>query len=449
MIEIILLFISLVLILACGVFVAAEFSLIAVNRSTVERLSEKGDRHAQGVLRALTTLSTQLSSAQVGITITNLLIGFLAEPAIAMLLRPGLEALGVPSGATAPIAITLGLVLATALTMVFGELVPKNLAIAKPLATAKFIQAPLHLFTDSTRWVIRLLNGSANAVLRKMGIAPQEELASARSADELISLVRRSAEKGTLLRETAIMLERSLNFGDLTVQDVMTPRVRVKALAQDSYVKDVIELARNTGLSRFPVYGKNLDDVVGMVHIKHAFAIERSARKRTPVSAIMRPPVLVPATLELEPLLEDLRAGGFQMGIVIDEYGGMDGLVTIEDVLEEIVGEVHDEHDRIRASFRLMTDGTWLLSGLLRPDEVGEELGIFLPEEEEVETIGGLMLHHLEKIPVVGDTTALRCMDRGGETRLAQLTVERMDGRRVDRIRMLLSTPADDEGDEQ
>ena len=443
MIEFVLLFTSLLLILACGVFVAAEFSLIAANRTTVERLAARGDGRAKGVLRALTTLSTQLSSAQVGITITNLLIGFLAEPAISELIRPWLEALGISGKLVTTLAVLLGLVLATALTMIFGELVPKNLAIAKPVATAKRVQGPLLFFTSVMRWPIRVLNGSANAFLRKINIEPQEELASARSADELISLVRRSAEKGTIPRETAIMLERSLNFGDLTALDVMTPRVRVKALPKDAYVSDVFELAKHTGLSRFPVYGQSLDDVVGFVHIKHALAVARAERRKTALSTIMRPPILVPSTIELEPLLENLRAGGFQMAIVIDEFGGMDGLVTIEDLLEEIVGEVHDEHDRIRSDIRLMSDGTWLLSGLLRPDEVGEELGIFLPEEEEVETIGGLMLHHLEKIPAVGEWAELRCVDREGNEMIALLTVERMDGRRIDRIRLLLSTPGE------
>jgi CBS domain containing-hemolysin-like protein len=223
MIEIVLLITSVLLILACGVFVAAEFSLIAVNRTTVERLAARGDGGAKGVLKALTTLSTQLSSAQVGITITNLLIGFLAEPAISALIRPWLQALAIPEAVVTTLAVLIGLLLATALTMVFGELVPKNLAIAKPVATAKRVQRPLLFFTSVMRWPIRVLNGSANAFLRKVGIEPQEELASARSADELISLVRRSAEKGTIPRETAIMLERSLNFGDLTALDVMTP----------------------------------------------------------------------------------------------------------------------------------------------------------------------------------------------------------------------------------
>lgn len=443
MIEIVLLITSVLLILACGVFVAAEFSLIAANRTTVERLAARGDSRAKGVLKALTTLSTQLSSAQVGITITNLLIGFLAEPAISALIRPWLQALAIPEAVVTTLAVLIGLLLATALTMVFGELVPKNIAIAKPIATAKRVQGPLLFFTSAMRWPIRLLNSSANVFLRKIGIEPQEELASARSADELISLVRRSAEKGTIPRETAIMLERSLNFGDLTALDVMTPRVRVKALPKDVFVSDVFELAKQTGLSRFPVYGQSLDDVVGFVHIKHALAVARAQRRTTALSTIMRPPILVPSTIELEPLLENLRAGGFQMAIVIDEFGGMDGLVTIEDLLEELVGEVHDEHDRIRSDIRLMSDGTWLLSGLLRPDEVGEELGIFLPEEEEVETIGGLMLHHLEKIPGVGEWAELRCVDREGSEMIALLTVERMDGRRIDRIRLLLSTPGE------
>ncbi len=436
MIEILLVVCSICLILACGVFVAAEFSLIAVNRPAVERLAERGDRRARGVMRALTSLSTQLSSAQVGITITNLLIGFLAEPAIAKLIEPVLRQAGVSESAVRGVAIALGLGLATMLTMVFGELVPKNFAIAKPMATAKYVQGIMHVFTSAMRLPIRLLNGSANALLRQFNIEPQEELASARSADELISLVRRSAEKGTLPRETAIMIERSLNFGDLTALDVMTPRVRVRAVPQNASIATLLELARTTGLSRFPVYDTTLDDIVGLAHIKHALAVERDERKTRLVSSIARPPLLVPSTIELEPLLEELRKGGLQMALVIDEFGGLDGLVTMEDLLEEIVGDVQDEHDRKTAAIRMAKDGSWLLSGLLRPDEIGEQLGLFLPEEEEVETLGGLMFHHMEKIPVVGDATELNAVDRRGKTIVTHLSVERMDGHRIDRVRL-------------
>lgn len=434
--ELVLLAISVFLIAACGIFVAAEFALIAVNRSTVERLAAKGDRKARGVAEALRTLSTQLSSAQVGITITNLAIGFLAEPAIAELLREPLTGAGVPASAVSSIAITLGIGIATVLTMVFGELIPKNLAIARPLKTAKFIERPLLLFTASMKHPIHVLNSSANFILKQFGIAPQEELASARSADELLSLVRRSAEKGTLAKETALMLERSLNFGDLTALDVMTPRVHMKAVQVDEPVAEVLRMAASTGHSRFPVYDSSLDEIVGVVHVKYCFSTPRSKRDKTPVRRIMRTPALVPSTIELEPLLKALRRGGFHMAIAIDEFGGTDGVVTMEDLLEELVGEVHDEHDRSRLLFRKRKDGSWVLSGLLRPDEIGEELNIFLPEEEEVETLGGLIIHHLERIPKVGDEATLEAVDRDGDKLAVHLKVERMDSNRIDRVKM-------------
>lgn len=436
--ELILLLVSIVLIAACGLFVAAEFALITVNRQTVERLAGKGDYRAQGVAKALSTLSTQLSSAQVGITVTNLAIGFLAEPAIASIIESPLEAAGLPANAVPGIAIALGIGIATAATMIFGELVPKNLALSKPMATAKFIQRWLLIFSRVMKYPTRLLNNSANFLLRHFGIEPQEELASARSADELLSLVRRSAEKGTLAKETALMLERSLNFGELTALDVMTPRVRVKAVQSDQTVTEVFKLAQMTGLSRFPVYGKSPDDIVGVVHIKYAVSIARELRDATPVSNIMRPPVVVPSSNQLEPLLEALRKGGLQMAVVIDEFGGVDGIVTIEDLLEELVGEVKDEHDRTRMAIRKRANGSWILSGLLRPDEIGEELGIYLSEEEEVETIAGLITHKLERIPKVGDNVMLEGVDRDGKTLHVKLHVERMDGRRIDRVLMTI-----------
>ncbi len=437
MTELVLLAISIVLILGCGLFVAAEFALIAVNRTTVERSAARGDSQATSVLRALTTLSTQLSSAQVGITITNLVIGFLAEPAIARLISGPLTAVGIPESNVHGVALALGLALATIATMVFGELIPKNLAIARPLATSKLVVGPLLLFTRIMRWPINFLNKSANFILRIFGTEPQEELASARSADELLSLVRRSAEKGTLAKETALMLERSLNFGDQTALDVMTPRVRVKAVPIDATISQLLQLARESGFSRFPVYGNNFDDVVGIAHIKHALRVPRSQRANTKVRQIMRQPVLLPSTIELEPLLSALRKGSLQIAVVIDEFGGTDGIVTMEDVLEELVGAVHDEHDRSAPFTHKRSDGSWLISGLLRPDEIGEELGIFLPEEHEVETVGGLIVHELERIPKVGDTAVLQAVNRSGDIIHASLRVERMDGNRIDRVRLV------------
>ena len=434
MIEILLLFVSLLLVVACGIFVAAEFSLLAVNRNSVAAIAKKGDAKAKGVLHALKTLSTQLSSAQVGITVTNLAIGFLAEPAIARLIEPGLKAMGIPSGFTPSIAITLGLVLATAVTMIFGELVPKNLAIARPYKTAVLVQLPLLFFTNVMRWPIRFLNSSANVILHRFGVEPTEELASARSADELLSLVRRSAESGTLPRETAAMLERSLNFGDLTALDAMTPRLRVQALPMGASANDVLELARKSGRSRFPVYGKDLDDVRGIVHIKHAFVVPRPKRKTTRVEDLMTKPLLVPSSISLEALLDDLRTDGLQMAIAVDEFGAVDGVITIEDLLEELVGDLRDEHDANGAAVREVSDDEWDISGLLRPDEIAEATDIYMPEHEEVETIAGLVAHNLERMPEVGDIVKTVGVDREGDEVTVALKVLRMDGRRVDRL---------------
>lgn len=440
MLEVLLLFIALLLVAACGIFVAAEFSLLAVNRNSVDALAKKGDHRAKGVAEALRTLSTQLSSAQVGITVTNLAIGFLAEPAIARLIEPALVAMRIPEALNSSIAITVGLLLATAVTMIFGELVPKNLAIARPYKTAAFVQGILHFFTNLMRLPIRGLNRTANAILKLFDVTPSEELASARSADELLSLVRRSAEHGTLPRETAAMLERSLNFSDLTALDAMTPRLRVKALSRDDTASDVLWLARESGLSRFPVYGKNLDDVCGMVHIKHALLVSRAARGSTPIHTIMSQPLLVPSSISLEALLDDLRTEGLQMAIAVDEFGAVDGVVTIEDLLEELVGDLKDEHDTLGAPVRQLGKNRWDISGLLRPDELAEATDIYLPEHEEVETIAGLVAHELERIPAVGDSVRVAGVDREGEKTVVRLTVLKMDGRRVDRLKVNLSS---------
>lgn len=434
--ELLFLILALALVALCGIFVAAEFALITVNRQTAERHAAKGDRRAKGVVAALHTLSTQLSGAQVGITVTNLGIGFLAEPAVASLIRGPLYSLGVAEAAVPGIAIALAVVVATLVTMIFGELVPKNFAIARPLATAKTVQGVQRGFSRLMRQPIRALNGSANFIIRKLGIEPQEELASARSADELTSLVRRSAEKGTLPKETARMLERSLAFGELTATDVMTPRVRVRTLTRDATASDVIKLARRTGHSRFPVVKNTLDDVVGIAHVKQAVGVPEDKRTATSVTAIMQPPIVVPSSIELDALLETLKGGGLQIAVVIDEFGGADGVVTIEDLIEELIGEVTDEHDRSGAKIRKLKDGGWALSGLLRPDEVGQEIGIFLPDEEEFETIGGLIADRLEHVPHVGETITLGAIDRDGKQTSVSLQVERMDGRRVDRLHL-------------
>ena len=443
MTEVLLLLLSLGLVVACGAFVAAEFSFVTVDRATVERAADAGDGSARGVLSALQNLSTQLSGAQFGITITNLLIGFLAEPAIARIIDGPLESIGVPSGAVHGVAVTIALILATAVTMILGELVPQNLAIALPLRTARMVQGFMRAFTSVNRPVIALFNAAANAVLRRLGIEPQEELASARSPEELMSLVGRSAQQGTLAPDTATLLQRSLAFGDRRADEIMTPRTRMVALRATDPVIRVVEEARSTGFSRFPVLGERQDDVVGIVHVKHAVRIAPGRRDDVPVSEVMVPPIVVPSSLELDPLLETLKEGGLQLAVVVDEFGGVDGVVTLEDVVEEIVGEVRDEHDRRDEAMTQEGPDRWLLSGLLRPDEVRHATGIALPESEEgdYETLAGLVSERLERVPRAGDVVEIEARDAEGRTRPVRLSVRRMDALRVDRLRMDVGEP--------
>jgi CBS domain containing-hemolysin-like protein len=450
MTEWLLVAIAIGLVLACGGFVAAEFAFVTVDRSAVDSAAEAGDRGAVGVQVALRSLSTQLSGAQLGITVTNLAIGFLAEPAIAQLVDGPLEAAGVPDAAVGPIAISIGLILATAVTMVFGELVPKNLALARPLATARATQAYQRGFTTGMGLPIRFLNGSANAIVRGFGVEPQEELRSARSSAELASLIRRSADHGTLDPETAHLMERSVAFGTLTAGEIMTPRVHMESLEVDQPINAVIDLARATGHSRFPVVDHDPDNVVGAVHVKHAVAVPMADRDSTTIREVVIEASVVPETLGLDPLLSLLRAEGFQMAVVVDEYGGTAGVVTLEDVVEEIVGDITDEHDRMGAHARRRRDGSWSLSGLLRPAEITGLVGVELPEHPDYDTLAGLLLRHLGRMPQVGDEVLVRLPpktsrnDEPQPPETAVLTVARMDGRRVDRVGLRIQTEEPD-----
>jgi len=451
MVELLLVLVSAGLIVACGAFVAAEFAFVTVDRSTVDKDAEGGDRKSQGVQTALRSLSTQLSAAQVGITVTNLLIGFMAEPAIASLIDGPLESLGISSGAVTGIAVAIAFTIANGLTMVFGELVPKNLAIARPLQTARSVQGFQRGFTRVFNPVVRTANNTANFILRRIGIEPQEELASARSPEELSSLVRRSAQQGTLELPTATLLEKSLEFGERRADDVMTPRVRVETLSPDVPVINVIEAARETGRSRFPVVVEGAEEVVGIVHVKHAVSVPHERRHQVLIREVMAEPVLVPSTMELDPLLTELRKVGLQIAVVVDEFGSFDGIVTLEDLIEEIVGEVRDEHDPREEPVRLIGENIWGISGLLRPDEIAEKTEVQLPEDEDYETVAGLITMELGRVPGRGDAVRIEAeeADNGGRPFEVELTVLRMDGLRIDRVRLERFEPVDEEEGEE
>ena len=406
-------------------FVAAEFSLVAVDRPAAEKAAQAGDRRAAGVVAAVRTLSTQLSGAQVGITITTLIVGYLVEPSLATMIRGPLLSAGLERDAAEGIAVVIALTIATAFSMVIGELVPQNLAISIPLRTARVVAGPQRAFTAAVRPLITLLNGSANRVLHAFGVEPREELSAGRTPEELAWLVRHSAEAGTLDPDVARLLTRSLGFSTRTAADVMTPRVRTLVLQRSDHASDVIALARRTGHSRFPVVDGDIDDVAGVVHLKSAVGVPRERRDEVPVAALMSKALRVPDTVRLDPLLVELRQLGLQLAVVVDEYGGTAGVVTLEDLVEELVGEVADEHDRNRPNAVHRRDGSWLVPGLMRPDEVRERTGFLIPDGPAYETLGGLLMAELGRVPRLHDEVGLNG---------AVLRVERMDGRRVDRV---------------
>ncbi|TFC63683.1 HlyC/CorC family transporter [Cryobacterium sp. TMT2-15-1] len=425
MYEWIMLAAGLFLTVGTGLFVASEFALVNLDRSELEARRDRGETRLGLTIAALRITSTHLSSAQLGITLTTLLTGYTMEPALTMLLSPSLIGLGLSPAVVPVVAVTTAVIVATLASMIIGELVPKNFALALPVQTAKLVIPFQTLFTTVFKPAVVVLNGSANGVLRSIGIEPKEELSGARTAEELSSLVRRSASAGLLEKDTATLLHRTLLFSGHTASDVMTPRPRVASIERTASAQAVIELTRQTGYSRFPVVDEGVDDIVGIVHVKQAVAVPRRRRADVPVSALQSEAIRVPETMKLDGLLVELRGRGYQMAIVVDEYGGTAGVATLEDLVEELVGEVADEHDRTRAGVVLSTDSL-TFPGMLRPDELLDRTGIVISEDGPYETVGGFVMSELGRLPVVGDVVQLA----GGV-----LSVERLDGRRIDRLR--------------
>ncbi|MFD8999666.1 hemolysin family protein [Streptomyces sp. NPDC059582] len=439
MTEVLLLLLAILLAVACGAFVAAEFSLTTVERGELERAVERGERGAAGALKAVRNLTFQLSGAQLGITVTNLVVGMLAEPSVAKLLAGPLKSLGVSASAASSVALILGTAMSTVVLMVVGELVPKNWAISSPLAVARTVGNAQRWFSAAFRPFITHLNNTANRIVRRFGIEPAEELASARGPQELAALARHSARQGALEADTAELFVRTLNLADLTAENVMTPRVQVIALNVQATCEDIANATRATGLSRFPVYRTSLDAVVGIAHIKDALSVPSERRSRVPVSEIMREPLLVPESLTVDRLLD--RLGGKRtMAVVIDEYGGTAGVVTLEDIVEEVVGEVRDEHDPHEtpdlAPAGTDADGRAVYSadGAARTDQLAR-VGLRAPEGP-YETLAGLVAAELGRIPEVGD---------GVEVAGWRLDVVDASGRRAARV--LLHAPRDADND--
>ncbi len=437
-----MLLLGLLLTVGTGLFVASEFALVNLDRHDLETRRERGDRGLGGTIEALKHTSTHLSSAQLGITLTTLLTGYTFEPAMSRLLGPGLAAIGVPEDVVPAVGGGVGVLLATLMSMILGELVPKNFALAIPLATARAVVPFQRLFTTVAKPLVLLLNTSANRLIESMGIEPKEELSGARSSTELAFLVRHSANAGVLADDEATLLDRTIRFAGYDARGLMTPRVAMIAVHDTDTAADVLEVGARSGRSRLPVIADGPDDIVGLVHVKSAFEVEPTERTAVAAADLMVEPLRVPESMDAAPLLTLLRGRGMQFAVVTDEYGGTAGVVTLEDLVEEIVGELDDEHDRHLPGFARMGsaisfDASW------RPDELLDRTGIVVPEAEDRETVAGYVADELDRIPEPGDQVPIA----GGTLR-----VEQMDGARVLRLLFVPEEPGaggDSEGDDE
>ncbi|MGH3666336.1 MAG: hemolysin family protein [Egibacteraceae bacterium] len=419
----------LALILANGYFVTAEFAYVAARRTKLEELALGGSKRARRALQISGRLSFVLSGAQLGITATSLVVGYIAEPVFGRALSPLLLVLGVPEGAVVGIAFTTGFIVATATQMVLGELGPKNLAIAAPERFALVLSGSTWLYTRLAGPIIRVFDSSSNRLLRAIGIEPAEELDPGVSAEELEFIIHESSREGALGDEKAALLRRTLEFRSLRAQAVMVPRPQVEWLPAEASCAELQRLSLATGHSRFPAVGEGLDDVKGVVQVQDLLPVPVNARKRTPVRTLLKPALAVPESALLGPLLSDMREAHTQLAVVVDEHGGTAGIITLEDIVEELVGSIQDEYDPAEPAVQPQADGSYLVPGAWRVDECERDTGITLPDGD-YDTVGGLVMAELGRVPDVGD----RIVVVG-----AAMQVEAMDGHAVARVRLTAS----------
>ena len=401
---------------------------MAADPDRLEAEARAGSRRARLALSLKRRLSFHLSGAQLGITLASLILGFIAEPAIGHLIEPLLEPV-LGEGSSGGVSIVLALAIATVVQMVVGELIPKNLAVAKPTRTATLLAPPVNAYGVLFGPLIRFLNEAANATVRRLGIEPTEELSTVRSLPELELLIRSAAEEGSFDDEPVDpdLFSRSVRFVEKDAADVLVPRTEVVGVAATDTLTELVARSRDTGYSRFPVFGENQDEVLGVVHVKSVFNVPPRERRTRTVADILTLASEVPETMKLDELLVRLREEGSHLAVVLDEYGGTAGIVTLEDLLEELVGAIGDEHDPDAASTsESRPSGEYVLSGLLRPDEVEEAAGFHVPEGP-YDTLAGFVVAELGHIPREGDW-----VEHDGW----ELEVVEMDGLRAALVRL-------------
>jgi CBS domain containing-hemolysin-like protein len=422
---------GLALLAANGFFVAAEFAILAARRSRMEQLAAEGSRAARSAVRAGRELSLMLAGAQLGITMASFGLGAVAEPALERGFEVLLDGVGVPATLRYALAFALTMTIVIFLHMVVGEMAPKSWAISDPEGSALVLARPFRAFVVVLRPFIRFLNALANATVRALGVEPQDERVIVHDPADLVLLLAESAEEGQLQHLEHDLLARALDLSRLDAEAAMVPRADLVSVAADSGVDELERLASTSGRSRIPVHDGDLDRVTGILHVKDLLMLDDDARAATTAGDLVRPALVTPESRPLEDLLVDMREQQQHVALVVDEHGTVTGLVALEDIVEEVIGEFEDESDRRSRPLRRRADGTLVVPGALRPDELAARAGVALPEGEH-ETVAGYVIATLGRLPDVGDAVAF---DDG------VLTVTRMDERRVVEL-ALRPTPA-------
>ncbi|MFF7446487.1 MULTISPECIES: CNNM domain-containing protein [unclassified Streptomyces] len=414
-----------------GYFVAQEFAYVSADRLALAREAEAGDRRAARALTVLERLSFMLSGAQLGITVTGLVVGFIAEPSVSALLEPALTGIGIPEGAVGGISVTLAFVLATVVQMVLGELAPKNLAIAVPERLAKSLAGSTLAYLKVVGPLVRVFDGAANRLLRKVGIEPVEELHHGATLEELGHLIGESHEQGELPKETAELIDHALEFSERTLDEVMVPRVDAVFVRKDATAAEAVDLIAKHGHSTYPVLGDHPDDVPGVVGVRELTRLPAAMLAATTAGALARRPLLLPDTLPLPDAVEQMREGDDEFAVVLDEHGGVAGIVTYEDIAEELVGDIADETDTVIEV--AVADGTgWLVDAGRRLDEVADATGVELPEDDDYDTVAGLIVDRLGRFPAIGDRLTVELTDGGS----AVIVVRTLDRHVPERVRI-------------
>jgi magnesium and cobalt exporter, CNNM family len=417
---------TLLLVLANGFFVAAEYAFVRIRKTQLDELVQRGSARARLAANVVDRLDQYISASQLGITLCSLAIGWIGEPAVAALIEPLFGWL--PEAVLHLVAFALAFGVITYLHIVAGELAPKYLAIQRALPLALWCAYPLHLFYRVMYPFIALVNASANAILRIGGIRPGDEL-NVHSEEELKMLVAVSTKKGVLKESERVIVGRAMEFADRIVRQVMVPRTEIVAVSDETPVAEVLITARQHRFSRFPVFHEDLDHIIGIVHVKDLVGVDKDNRTRA--RDVMRKVPVMPETMRLDEALAEFRRQRVQLAIVLDEFGGTAGLVTLEDVIEQLVGEVQDEFDIEAPAFKEEAPGTFVVDGLTSLEALRDRLGVTLVDEP-YDTVGGLVFGRLGRLAAVGDAIEIEGY---------RFQVTAVDGRRVAQVRVVRARP--------